>query len=74
VPYTTTADLPPGVRHLPPHAQEIFLSAFNNAWRTYSDRDPREQEEIAFRVAWAAVKKQYRKRGDCWVRLGERPD
>ncbi len=67
MPYTTTADLPPAVRHLPPHAQEIFLSAFNNAWRTYADRGLREQEETAFRVAWAAVKKQYRKHGDRWL-------
>ena len=57
MPYTTTADLPPAVRHLPPHAQEIFLATFNNAWETYADRGPQAQEEIAFRVAWAAVKK-----------------
>ncbi len=67
MPYAVTADLPPAVRHLPPHAQEIFLSAFNNAWRTYADRNPHEQEEIAFRVAWSAVKKRYRKGGDFWV-------
>jgi cation transport regulator len=66
VPYATTNELPPAARHLPPHAQEIFLSAFNNAWRSYADRGPREQEEIAFRVAWSAVKKQYRRRGETW--------
>lgn len=67
MPYTTTADLPSSVRRLPPHAQEIFLSAFNNAWATYAERGPKGQEEIAFRVAWAAVKKLYRKQGDRWV-------
>jgi cation transport regulator len=67
MPYVTTADLPPAVRHLPPHAQEIFLAAFNNAWASYADRGPHAQEEIAFRVAWAAVKKQYRKHGERWV-------
>jgi cation transport regulator len=67
VPYANVSDLPPAARRLPPHAQEIFLSAFNNAWQTYADRDPRQQEESAFRVAWAAVKKQYHKRGDTWV-------
>jgi uncharacterized protein (DUF2236 family) len=41
-----------------PHAQEIFLSAFNNAWDTYAERGPQQQEETAFRIAWAAVKKQ----------------
>ena len=49
------------------HAQEIFLSAFNSAWQSYADRGPHEQEEIAFRVAWAAVKKRYRKQGETWV-------
>ena len=71
MPYVTTADLPPAVRRLPPHAQEIFLSAFNNAWRSYADRGPRAQEEIAFRVAWAAVKKRYRKRGEDWLARSE---
>ncbi|HUC09734.1 MAG TPA: ChaB family protein [Stellaceae bacterium] len=68
MPYETTADLPPAVRHLPPHAQEIFLAVFNNAWVSYAGRGPHAQEEIAFRVAWAAVKKQYEKHGDHWVR------
>jgi cation transport regulator len=67
LPYATTSDLPTAMRRLPARAQEIFLSAFNNAWQTYADRGPRRQEEIAFRVAWAAVGKQYRKRGDEWV-------
>jgi cation transport regulator len=67
MPYATTADLPPSVRHLPPHAQEIFLSAFNSAWASYADRGPKAQEEIAFRIAWAAVKRQYRKIGSGWV-------
>jgi len=67
MPYATASDLPPTARRMPPHAQEIFLSAFNNAWQTYADRGPHAQEEIAFRVAWAAVKKHYHKRGDVWV-------
>jgi cation transport regulator len=68
MPYATTAELPPAARQLPPHAQEIFRAAFNNAWVSYADRGPQEQEEIAFRVAWAAVKKkQYRKSGNRWV-------
>lgn len=67
MPYFATSDLPPAVRRLPAHAQEIFLSAFNGAWDSYADRGPREQEEIAFRVAWAAAKKRYRKRGEVWI-------
>lgn len=67
MPYLTTSDLPPAVRRLPPHAQEIFLAAFNSAWDSYRGRAPQEQEETAFRVAWAAVKKRYRKQVDRWV-------
>jgi cation transport regulator len=70
VPYAATSELPPAVRRLPPHAQEILLEAFNSAWQSYADRGPQEQEEIAFRVAWAAVKKRYRKQGDHWVPKG----
>ena len=62
MPYATIAELPPSVRHLPRHAQEIFRAAFNAAWDSY-DAD----ELTAFRVAWAAVKKRYRKIGDIWV-------
>jgi cation transport regulator len=58
--------LPAAVRRLPPHAQEISLSAFNSAWQSYADRDPHE-EETAFRVAWGAVKERYRKQGETWV-------
>lgn len=69
MPYTSNDDLPPrSVRdHLPAHAQDIFRSAFNAAWRTYGKTDPARIEEIAHRVAWAAVKKRYRKLGDTWM-------
>jgi cation transport regulator len=57
MPYKDLNDLPSSVRdHLPKHAQEIYQAAFNNAWQEY-ERD----EERAHRVAWAAVKKKYRK-------------
>ncbi len=59
------------MRRLPPHAQEIFLAAFNGAWQSYAEAAPGEQEEIAFRVAWAAVKKCYRKLGGAWVARDE---
>jgi len=67
MPYATVDDLPPAVHGLPGHAREIFRAAFNAAWETYADRGPQAQEETAFRVAWAAVKKRYRKVGDFWV-------
>lgn len=68
MPYASNADLPPSVRkHLPDHAQDIFRSAFNHAWETYGRSSPERVEEIAHRVAWAAVKKRYRKVADAWV-------
>ena len=67
MPYVVNEDLPPAVRnHLPHHAQDIYREAFNHAWNEYA-HDPRH-EEIAHRVAWAAVKKAYVKWGDTWVR------
>jgi cation transport regulator len=59
--------MPPAVQSLPRHAQEIFRAAFNAAWESYAERGSQVQEETAFRVAWAAVKKRYRKVGDTWV-------
>lgn len=68
MPYQTNDDLPLSVRrHLPPHAQEIFRAAFNNAWAEYKSRA--YQEGIARRVAWAAVKRSYRKAGADWVAI-----
>jgi len=69
MPYRVNADLPPSVRgHLPEHAQDIFREAFNHAYAEHAD-DPR-QEEAAFRIAWAAVKRRYKKFGDEWVEKG----
>ena len=65
MPYRVNDDLPPAARdHLPEHAQDIFREAFNHA---YAAHDPR-QEEAAFRIAWAAVKRVYEKVGDEWVK------
>ncbi len=72
MPYAANDDLPRSVQsHLPAHAQDIFRSAFNHAWATYSARDSARTEEIAHRVAWAAVKKRYRKAGDIWVPIDD---
>ncbi|WP_264713734.1 ChaB family protein [Limobrevibacterium gyesilva] len=51
--------------HLPTHAQEIYLAAFNNAWQQHA-HEP-DGEAIVHRIAWAAVKRRYRKLGDAWV-------
>lgn len=64
--YKNINELPDSVRnHLPVHAQEIYLDAFNNAWHRYADpktrRGNENQEEVAHKVAWSAVKKNYTK-------------
>jgi cation transport regulator len=66
MPYAFLDELPPAVRKLPRHAQEIFRSAFNSAWHSYPG-----EEEVAFRVAWAAVKKRHRKVAGLWVEKDE---
>lgn len=75
MPYQSKADLPESVRHvLPAHAQEIYREAFNHAWKEYADpderRDDASREEVSHRVAWAAVKKKYTKKGEHWVAKG----
>jgi cation transport regulator len=64
--YKTLADLPDSVKHvLPKHAQEIYLEAYNNAWKQYDQPEERlenrSREETAHRVAWSAVKQTYEK-------------
>lgn len=67
MPYVSIDDLPSSVSaHLPLHAQEIYRAAFNSAWESYVDRGE-AREETAHRVAWAAVKRVYRKEGSDWV-------
>jgi cation transport regulator len=69
MPYSVNADLQPSVRsHLPEHAQDIFREAFNHAYAAHA-HDP-WQEEAAFRIAWAAVKRECEKVGDEWAEKG----
>ncbi len=66
MPYFTNDDLPISIQHhLPEHGQDIYREAFNHAWKQYVDNT--RQEEIAHRVAWAAVKRAYAKLGTEWV-------
>lgn len=72
MPYKKLSELPDSVQdNLPQHAQEIYLAAYNSAWDEYADpderRDDASREEVAHRVAWAAVKKKYEKQGDKWT-------
>lgn len=73
MPYDSKSELPDNVRdNLPPHAQEIYRKAFNSAWDEYKDPEDRQgdasREETAHKVAWAAVKQEYHKEGDEWVK------
>lgn len=66
MPYDSLSELPTGVKHvLPPHAQEIYMKAFNNAWDEYEDpanrRGSESRDTVARMVAWAAVKKEFLK-------------
>ena len=66
MPYQSIRSLPESVKHsLPKHAQEIYKEAFNGAWDTYADPNERraddDRETVAHKVAWAAVKKSYKK-------------
>lgn len=69
MPYRSLADLPARVRdHLPRHAQEIYKEAFNHAWeeyqRPYERRTDESREEVAHKVAWAAVKSSGYEKGE----------
>jgi cation transport regulator len=66
MPYKKNSELPKGVKdNLTKHAQDIYREAYNSAWDQYDRPEERRgdasREETAHRVAWAAVKKQYKK-------------
>ncbi len=68
MPYDTNDDLPPAIRRaLPPHAQDIYRAAFNNAWRQHMLPGSLEEATV-HRIAWGAVKRRYQKLGGVWVR------
>jgi cation transport regulator len=58
---------------LPSHAQEIYKKAHKNALKQYRSPSKRRggkqqsREQVAHKVAWSAVKKEYKKKGDKWV-------
>ncbi|MCW2236950.1 ChaB family protein [Azospirillum canadense] len=68
--YRTNTELPDSVKaNLPPAAQDIYRSAFNNAWqgcRSPAARQALQREELARKVAWAAVERRYERVGNGW--------
>lgn len=65
------------IESLPEHAQHIFKKAHASAVKEYQDPDKRKggkdenNEEVAHKVAWSAVKKEYKKEGEKWVKKKE---
>ena len=61
------------IESLPEHAREIYKKAHANALKQYQKPEKRRgdkkqsAEQVAHKVAWAAVKKKYEKQGDTWV-------
>lgn len=72
MPYSRNEELPPAVqRALPLHAQDIYRAAFNSAWEQRAHRGDLDEAAV-HRIAWGAVKRQYRKVGGRWTpRTGE---
>ena len=58
---------------LPSHAQKVYTKAHKNALKQYASPSRRRggkrqsKEQVAHKVAWSAVKKEYKKKGDKWV-------
>lgn len=63
MPYNTIKDLPESIKKLPIGAQKIFRSAFNSSFK-------KNGEERAFKIAWVAVKRRFKKVDDKWVAKG----
>ena len=62
---------------LPEHAQHIYKKAHASAIEQYQNPQKRRggkrqsAEEVAHKTAWAAVKKEYKKKGNQWVKKDE---
>jgi cation transport regulator len=58
---------------LPSHAQHIYTKAHKNALKQYQSPSKRRggkrqsKEKVAHKVAWSAVRKKYKKKGNKWV-------
>lgn len=63
--YETIHDLPQAIKELPVLAQELWMVAFNEAYRTCAN------EERAFQIAKIIVEEQYELKGNEWVKKEE---
>lgn len=62
MPYSKVTDLPEQFQGLPKEAKQDALKILNNTIEEYGD------EDTAFKAAWAALKKKWKKVGDKWVK------
>ena len=60
MPYNSIKELPESIKKLPISAQEIFKNVFNKVYKNNGD-------ELSFKIAWAAVKKKFKKVDNKWV-------
>jgi cation transport regulator len=62
---------------LPEHAQHIYKKTHDSAIEQYQNPEKRRggkkqsAEEVAHKAAWAAVKRDYTKKGNKWVKKEE---
>ena len=66
MPYKNLSELPEEVRtNLPQYAQNIYLNAYNSAWKEYKEprrgHSFRTREQVAQKVAWWAVENNFDK-------------
>src|SRR5919198_6177672 len=63
---------------LPEHAQHIYKKVHASAIDQYQNPEKRRggkrqsPEEVAHKAAWAAVKKQYKKKGNEWIKKNKK--
>jgi len=63
MPYKTNQELPTAIKKLPDKAQTMFRKVFNSSFEKYD-------ESKAFKIAWAAVKKKFKKVEGKWIAKG----
>ncbi len=67
MPFPSNTDLPSNIRNvLPNRGQTILRKAFNSAFKQGLS------EEDAFKIAWAAVKRVFKKKGGRWIMKSNR--
>lgn len=62
MPYSSTSELPKQVAGLPAAAKRVWMTAYNNAGSDIENRAA---------YAWGAVKRNWKKSGDTWVKKAE---